>query len=78
MGSKFQFNTASLDAQIDTILVASIRVLVVVFFLVVAIVSFVFAVTLTSVCLFAAGLHLMLRFVAHRPETQRLFALAGC
>lgn len=78
MGSRSQFNTASLDAQIDTVLVGSLRVILVVFFLIVAVVSFVFAVTLTAVCLFAAGLHLMLRLVAHRPETHRLFALAGC
>lgn len=78
MGSTFNYNSARIESHIDAVLVGVIRSIILVFFLFVTLTSFVFAVTLTAICLFAAGLRLMLHFVARRPETQRLFALAGC
>ena len=72
------FDATSIASQVDVVLLATIRCILIVFFLLVTLMSFVFAIVLTAVCLFAAGLHLMLRLVAQRPETRRMFALAGC
>jgi hypothetical protein len=75
MGNMFY---TSIEAQIWKTLQVVIRIFVIVFMALVGVLAFTFAVTMTGMCVATLGLCLMLRLVARRQETRRLFALAGC
>ncbi len=72
-----KYSTAQIEQQIDSILIGVLRVFILVFFLAVAVISFAFAVFITGLCFTALVLKAALHLVARKPETSRLFAVAG-